>query len=66
MGFYDDQATPAAKAGQAIYINALSDRKGFRPDQLGIYSDDTVWGEIFEAIGNAARGVSHIIDPLDL
>jgi hypothetical protein len=61
MGYRDDQKTPEARAGQAIYINALSDRRGFRSDQTGIPEDDDVWNEIFEAIGKAAKGVEHIL-----
>jgi hypothetical protein len=60
MGYYDDQKTANARAGQAIYINALSSRRGFRSDQTGIPEDDEVWDEIFEAIGAAARNVEHI------
>lgn len=62
MGCRDDQPTPEAKAGQAIYMNALEDRRGFRPDQLGIPDNDPVWTEIFEAIGSAARNVAHILE----
>lgn len=65
MGYYDDQRTPEARAGQAIYINALSDRRGFRHDQVGIPTDDDVWGEIFEAIGRAAFDARHILNPID-
>lgn len=46
-----------AAIGWAIYHKALSDRRGFRDDQLGIPSDDDVWLEIFAAIGEAARAV---------
>lgn len=59
MSYYANQSTPEAMAGQAIYINALSDRRGFRPDQIGIDTDDPIWSEIFTAIGEAARGVEH-------
>lgn len=61
MSYRDEQPTPEAKAGQAIYMNALEGRHGFRPDQMGIPAGDAEWTEIFEAIGNAARGVAHIL-----
>lgn len=61
MSYHKEQATPEAKAGQAIYINALEGRNGFRPDQIGIPTANAVWTEIFEAIGKAARGVEHIL-----
>ena len=40
--------------GREIYMKALSDRRGFRDDQLGI-EDDDIWAEIFEHIGKVAR-----------
>lgn len=55
MGYYDKQKTPEARIGQAIYHKALGDRRGFRPDQLGIDSDDEIWNEIFEAIAETVR-----------
>ena len=52
--YLDVQPTPAGQLGQRIYLEALDDRRGFRPDQIGIPYDDDVWAEIFEAIGKAA------------
>lgn len=52
--FYDAPASQEAKLGQEIYQTALSDRRGFRPDQIGIPTHDDVWLDIFEAIGKAA------------
>ena len=40
--------------GRYIYETALHDRRGFRPDQIGI-DDIEIWAEIFNAIGEAAR-----------
>lgn len=40
--------------GREIYMKVLDDRRGFRYDQLGI-EDITIWAEIFEAMGKAAR-----------
>ena len=40
--------------GRKIYNEALYDRRGFRPDQMGIEDEDT-WDEIYEAIGQAAQ-----------
>jgi hypothetical protein len=34
----------------------LSDRRGFRYDQLGI-EDVEIWAEIFEEMGGVARGL---------
>ena len=45
----DDQ-----RIGGIIYMTALSDRRGFRDDQIGI-EDEAIWAEIFAAIGKAAR-----------
>lgn len=54
MSYHDfTPTTHAGRIGQAIYLKALDDRRGFRYDQIGIY-DDKVWEEIFEAIGHAA------------
>ena len=39
--------------GRTIYDEALSDRQGFRADQIGI-EDDEVWAEIYEAIALVA------------
>lgn len=52
---YRDRATSEAeRIGQAIYHEALGDRRGFRPDQIGIPEDDDVWGEIFESLAHEA------------
>ena len=40
--------------GRKIYNEALYDRRGFRPDQMGIEDEDT-WDEIYESIGQAAQ-----------
>ena len=54
MSYHDTKPhTRAGKIGKAIYMEALSDRCGFRDDQLGI-EDVEIWDEIFTAIGNAA------------
>ena len=45
-------ATREGRIGKAIYLAALSYRRGFRDDQLDI--DDNIWTEIFEDIGHAA------------
>jgi hypothetical protein len=43
------------KIGKAIYTEALSDRRGFRSDQIGIPDDDhEVWNEIYDSLGRAA------------
>lgn len=42
--------------GRRIYHEALGDRRGFRPDQIGIPYEDPVWVEIFDAIARAAIG----------
>lgn len=52
--YYDDIGTDKQKLGRKIYHEALSGRRGFRDDQLGIDSEDEIWLEIFEAIGDAA------------
>ena len=53
--YYDDPGDDTKRLGQRIYEKALSGRRGFRPDQVGIETDDNVWLEIFEAIGVAAK-----------
>jgi hypothetical protein len=53
--YYSDQpSSAAARVGQRIYHEALSARRGFRPDQIGIPEEDDVWIEIFENIGRVA------------
>jgi hypothetical protein len=43
------------KIGKAIYTEALSDRRGFRSDQIGIPDDDhEVWSEIYDDLARAA------------
>lgn len=44
----------AQRIGGEIYMEALSDRRGFRNDQIGIYDDFPIWREIFEDIGRVA------------
>jgi hypothetical protein len=43
----------ARELGRKIYMEALSDRRGFRADQIGI-DDPDIWAEIFEDIGSVA------------
>lgn len=45
--------TREGKIGKDIYMEALSGRRGFRDDQLGI-EENVIWKEIFEAMGAAA------------
>ena len=52
--YYDDCGSDEACLGRKIYHAALDDRRGFRPDQIGIPTSDDVWLEIFEGIGKAA------------
>lgn len=55
MSYYEVPKGDADRElGRRIYMNALSDRRGFRDDQLGI-EDIDIWAEIFEAIGKEAR-----------
>lgn len=55
MGYYDVPPGNANRElGRKIYLKALSDRRGFRDDQLGI-DDPDIWAEIFENIGKIAR-----------
>lgn len=51
----DDTGSPDERRGRRIYHAALEDRRGFRPDQLGIDEEDEVWAEIFVALGVVAR-----------
>jgi hypothetical protein len=53
--YYDDIGTYNQKLGRKIYREALSDRRGFRDDQIGIDSEEDVWLEIFEHMGKVAR-----------
>jgi len=54
--FYDDDAplTKAQKRGRHIYTEALAQRRGFSPDQIGIPTYDPVWLEIFDDLALAA------------
>ena len=55
MGYYDvPKGNKDREIGRKIYMKALSGRRGFRDDQLGI-EDVDIWIKIFEAIGKAAR-----------
>ncbi len=55
MSYYDvPSGNSDRQIGRQIYMKALADRRGFRDDQLGI-EDPSIWAEIFEAIGRAAR-----------
>ena len=55
MSYYDlPKGSPDCELGRVIYMEALSDRRGFRDDQLGI-EDEEIWREIFEHIGQVAR-----------
>ena len=55
MSYYDlPEGDKDRELGRKIYMEALEDRRGFRYDQLGI-EDVDIWGEIFDAIGKAAR-----------
>lgn len=60
-GYNSRPKTRAGKIGKKIYENALSDRRGYRPDQIGIPTEDEVWQEIFEAIGEHAL---HAVNPV--
>lgn len=53
-GYNSRPKTRAGKIGKQIYEDALSDRRGYRQDQIGIPANDEVWQEIFEAIGEHA------------
>jgi hypothetical protein len=54
MSYYDvPKGNAARELGRDIYLKALSDRRGFRYDHLGI-EDPDIWAEIFEDIGNVA------------
>lgn len=55
MSYYDlPEGDIDRELGRRIYMEALSDRRGFRDDQLGI-EDVDIWAEIFDAIGKSAR-----------
>ena len=54
MSYHDvTPDTAHGKVGKRIYMEALSDRRGFRDDQLGI-EDHEIWNGIFEDIGRIA------------
>lgn len=52
--YYDDIGTTEQKIGRKIYQDSLSDRRGFRHDQLEIDTEDEIWLEIFGEIGKSA------------
>lgn len=55
MSYYKvRKGSPDRELGRKIYMEALSCRRGFRDDQLGI-EDPEIWAEIFEHIGKVAR-----------
>ena len=55
MSYYNlPKGNADCELGRKIYMEALSDRRGFRDDQLGIEDPET-WREIFEALGKTAR-----------
>ena len=55
MSYYDvPEGNSDRELGRAIYLEAISDRRGFRYDQIGI-DDPEIWTEIFEHIGAVAR-----------
>jgi hypothetical protein len=61
VSYYDlPKGNADVELGREIYMAALSDRRGFRYDQLGI-EDEDIWSEIFEQIGQEARAA--IIPP---
>lgn len=55
MSAYGNPQTEDEKIGAAIYKHALADRRGFRPDQIGIPEDDAVWSEIFTSLAVVAK-----------
>lgn len=63
MSYYDvPKGNADREIGRRIYMKALSDRRGFRYDQLGI-EDAEIWAEIFEAIGKEARAALSLSRP---
>jgi len=55
MSYYEvPKGNADRELGRKIYMDALSGRRGFRDDQLGI-EDTDIWAEIFEEIGKIAR-----------
>lgn len=54
MSYYDvPKGNAAREIGRKIYMEALSNRRGFRDDQIGI-DDPDIWAEIFGAMGRVA------------
>jgi hypothetical protein len=54
LSYYEDpRGTAEREIGRRIYMDALSGRREFRDDQLGIFDVD-IWEEIFEHIGEIA------------
>jgi len=57
MSYYDvPKGNKDREIGRKIYMDALSGRRGFRDDQIGI-EDEEIWAEIFEEIGKVAQEV---------
>ena len=55
MSYYElETGSEDMELGRRIYMEVLSDRRGFRYDQLGI-EDTEIWAEIFEEMGRVAR-----------
>jgi hypothetical protein len=55
VSYYDlPKGNADRELGRKIYMDVLSDRRGFRYDQLGI-EDEGIWAEIFEEMGKVAR-----------
>lgn len=55
MSYHDlPEGSADVELGRRIYMEALSGRRGFRYDQLGI-EDTDIWAEIFEKLGQIAR-----------
>jgi len=52
--YRDDYGTTEQKIGRKIYHEALSGRRGFRDDHIGIDSGDDLWLEIFGDVGQWA------------
>ena len=58
MSYYDvPEGGKEREIGRKIYMEALSDRRGFRDDQLGI-DDIDIWAEIFESMGRVALRIA--------
>jgi hypothetical protein len=54
MSYHDvPEGGAEREIGRSIYMKALSGRRGFRDDQIGI-DDPETWAEVFEAMGKVA------------